>query len=176
MGVLVPALLGAAFLGYSEVTIAGSVPIQPRRDYSTLDVCQFIPGDIVARALGGKLSGTRGMKDKAFSRCSYTIVSPGSDKLSGYVIWVQPTEDFAELKKYIESPTTALTGLGDGAYMFQDNGDKRFKDQRAQEGRPDVPGHGGFGGVCAQGRRGRLHPPLEEGALIQGTVGYFPLK
>jgi hypothetical protein len=38
---------------------------------------------------------------------------------------VQPAEDFAELKKYIESPTTALTG--DGAYRFQDNGDKRFK-------------------------------------------------
>jgi hypothetical protein len=125
--VLVPAVLGAAFLGYSGVTIAGSVPIQARRDYSTLDVCQLIPGDVVARALGGKLSGTRGMKDKAFSRCSYTVVPPGSDKQSGYVIWVQPVEDFAALKKYIESPITALTGLGDGAYMFQDNGDKRFK-------------------------------------------------
>jgi hypothetical protein len=84
VGVLVPALLGAAFLGYSGATIAGSVPMQPRRDYSTLDVCQFLPGDVIARALGGKLSGTRGMKDKAFSRCTYTIVPPGSDKLSGY--------------------------------------------------------------------------------------------
>ena len=31
--VLVPALLGAAFLGYSGATIAGSVPMQPRRDW-----------------------------------------------------------------------------------------------------------------------------------------------
>jgi hypothetical protein len=40
---------------------------------------------------------------------------------------MQPPEDFEELKKSIEEPRTTLTGLGDGAYMFHDKGDGRFK-------------------------------------------------
>ncbi len=45
----------------------------------------------------------------------------------GYVVYLQPAEDFEGLKKYIEDPITPIAGLGDGAYMFHDTGDGRFK-------------------------------------------------
>ena len=40
---------------------------------------------------------------------------------------MQPETNFEELKKYTESPLTPVAGLGDGAYIFQDKGDGRFK-------------------------------------------------
>jgi hypothetical protein len=99
----------------------------PRRDYETFNVCQAVPGETIARALGGKLVQTRPFYDKSFSRCTYFVVPPGKDAQLGYVVWVQPPEDFEELKKHMEEPRTALKGLGDGAYMFRDKGDGRFK-------------------------------------------------
>jgi hypothetical protein len=98
-----------------------------RRDYTTLNVCQLVPGETIARALGGKLSDQRPANDKTFSRCTYLIVPPGSSKPAGYVVWVQPATDFQELKKVIDEPLTSVTGLGDDAYMFRDSGDGRFK-------------------------------------------------
>jgi len=99
----------------------------PRRDYETFNVCQAVPGETIARALGGKLVQTRPFYDKSFSRCTYFVVPPGKDAQLGYAVWVSPPEDFEELKKHIEEPRTALTGLGDGAYMYRDKGDNRFK-------------------------------------------------
>jgi hypothetical protein len=99
----------------------------PRRDYTTLNVCQLVPGESVARALGGKLSDQRPFYDKTFSRCTYLIVPPGSSKPLGYVVWVQPAADFQDLKQVIDEPLTSVSGLGDDAYMFRDAGDGRFK-------------------------------------------------
>jgi hypothetical protein len=119
-------VVAAAFLAASDQE-PGRPAGAPRRDYATFNVCQAVPGDTIARALGGRLVQTRPSYDKSFSRCTYFIVPPGKDTQLGYVVWVQPPEDFEELKKHIEEPRTALTGLGDGAYMFRDKGDDRFK-------------------------------------------------
>lgn len=100
---------------------------QPRRDYQTFNVCQAVPGDTIARAVGGKLADARPVFDKSVSRCRYTVDLPGAGKQAGYIVWIQPPEDFEDLKKYIEEPRTTLTGLGDGAYLFHDKGDGRFK-------------------------------------------------
>lgn len=105
---------------------AESSALQPRRDYTTLDVCQLVPADRIARALGGTVSQARPTFDKAFSRCTY-LLQLDSGKPMGYVVWVQPAEDFEELKKHIDEPLTTVNGLGDAAYMFQDKGDGRFK-------------------------------------------------
>jgi hypothetical protein len=100
---------------------------QQPRDYQTFDVCQAVPGETIARALGGKLVQARPFHDKSFGRCTYFVIPQGADKQLGYAVWMSPPQDFEELKKHIEEPRTTLTGLGDGAYMFQDKGDGRFK-------------------------------------------------
>jgi hypothetical protein len=104
-----------------------SAAAQPRRDYAKLNVCEAVPGEIIAHAVGGKLTTVRGTTDKSFSRCRYTVAMPGTDKPSGYLVWISPPEDFEDLKKSIEEPRTTVTGLGDGAYIYRDKGDGRFK-------------------------------------------------
>jgi hypothetical protein len=95
------------------------------RDYTKLNVCEFIPGDAIARAVGAKLTQSRPTFDKNWSRCAYYVT--GADgKPNGYVVWIQSAEDFEELKKYIDKPITPVSGLGDAAYVFQDD-DRRFK-------------------------------------------------
>ena len=74
---------------------------------------------------GAKLNRSRPTFDKNWSSCAY-YVTDASGKPNGYVVWIQPVEDFEELKKYIDKPITPVAGLGDGAYMYQDD-DRRFK-------------------------------------------------
>jgi hypothetical protein len=114
------------FLIAAVATIAASVTSarQPR-DYTTFNVCELIPGEAIARAVGAKLTQSRPTFDQNWSRCTY-LVTDASGKPNGYVVWIQPAEDFEELKKYIEKPLTPVSGLGDGAYTFQDD-DRRFK-------------------------------------------------
>jgi hypothetical protein len=40
---------------------------------------------------------------------------------------MQQPEDFEDLKKFISDAITAVTGLGNGAYLFRDKSDGRFK-------------------------------------------------
>ena len=73
------------------------------RDYTTFDVCELIPGDAIARSVGAKLTQSRPTFDKDWSRCAY-YVTDANGKPSGYVVWIQPADDFEELKKHIEKP------------------------------------------------------------------------
>jgi hypothetical protein len=118
---------GTALLAALLHPLDRSAGPQAGRDFATLNVCQIVSGEALARALGGKLADTRAGHTASSSRCVYFISAPPSDKRSGYIVWLQPPADFEALKKYIEEPITTLTGLGDGAYMFRDKGDGRFK-------------------------------------------------
>ena len=103
---------------------------QARRDLKVLDVCRLVPGDAVAKAVGGALAEARPFfdKDGTLARCTYVVTLPGSgDTRQAYVIWIYPPADFEELKAFTEGKMTAVPGLGDGAYSFQDPGDGRFK-------------------------------------------------
>lgn len=120
-------LMTSGFLVLASQAPGRSAGPQQRRDYETFNVCQAMPGETIARAVGGKLAEARPFGDKSFSRCTYFVVLPATGQRLGYVVWMQPPEDFEELKKSIEEPRTTLTGLGDGAYMFHDKGDGRFK-------------------------------------------------
>ena len=95
------------------------------RDYTKFNVCEVIPGEAIARAVGAKLNQTRPTFDRNWSRCAY-LVTDASGKPDGFVVWIQPAADFEELKKYIDKPMTPVSGLGDAAYIFQDD-DRRFK-------------------------------------------------
>ena len=107
---------------------AFAVPVmfaRQTRDYTKLNVCEFIPGDAIARSVGATLTQSRPTFDKNWSRCAYYVID-ANGKPSGYVVWIQPAEDFEELKKHIERPITPVSGLGDAASVFQDD-DRRFK-------------------------------------------------
>lgn len=127
MATSIGALMVCVLLAVASQAPGRSAGPPQRRDYETFNVCQAMPGETIARALGGKLAEARPFGDKAFSRCTYFVVLAATGQRLGYVVWMQPPEDFEELKKSIEEPRTTLTGLGDAAYMFQDKGDGRFK-------------------------------------------------
>jgi hypothetical protein len=120
-------LLAAAIAHAARDAPSRTTVDQVRRDYMKVNVCDLVPGDAIARALGGKLVQVRSTPDTTTSRCTYFIIPGGASSQLGYVLWLQAAEDFEGLKKYIEEPLTPLSGLGDGAYMFQDKGDGRFK-------------------------------------------------
>lgn len=123
--------MGCVALVLGSVLCAGAVGVQAQRDLKTIDVCKTVPGDAVAAALGGKLAEARPSSPKAGSlpRCTYLVDVPGAGKpdRKGYVIWVYPPADFVELRRFTEGRITDIPGLGDGAYLFQDSSDGRFK-------------------------------------------------
>ncbi|MCB1906667.1 MAG: hypothetical protein KDH15_04800 [Rhodocyclaceae bacterium] len=98
----------------------------PPRDYDHFDVCKAVPGEVFEKALGATLTEVRPFFDKSFARCVY-LLKPTAGGVTGYALWIQPAEDFAELRKYIDDPVTAVDGLGDNAYLFRDSGDGRYK-------------------------------------------------
>ena len=125
---LLPLLLAGLVAGVSASgSSSPNEGAQGKRDYATLDVCQMIPGTVVAQALGATLSSTRPFMDKTLSRCTYFVTPAGGAKPLGYAVWVQTASYFEDLKPHIDSPITPIAGLGDGAYTFQDKGDGRFK-------------------------------------------------
>jgi hypothetical protein len=116
----------AGFMIAAVAAVGGPVMFarQPR-DYTKFNVCELIPGEAIARAVGARLTQSRPTFDENWSRCTY-LVTDASGKPNGYVVWIQPAEDFEELKKYNDKPLSPVSGLGDAAYMFQDD-DRRFK-------------------------------------------------
>jgi hypothetical protein len=104
-----------------------AVHAQGRRDYTKYNVCDAVPGDAIARALGAKLVSTRPTFDKNWSRCAYFVSPAGSDQQRGYVVWLSPVDDFESIKPIIEEKISPVAGIGDGAFIFQDKGDGRFK-------------------------------------------------
>jgi hypothetical protein len=118
---------GEASPKHSGGGASASVLAQAPRDYATYNVCEAVPGDAIARAVGGKLVTTRPTFDKNWSRCLYMVTTPGSDRQRGYVVWLGPAADFEDMKPHIEEPITPVSGLGDGAYIYRDKGDGRFK-------------------------------------------------
>lgn len=124
-------VLGALLFGGQSIS-ALSADHQARasqtpRDWMTFNVCQLVPGDAVARAVAAKLNEARPFYDKTFSRCTYLVTLTATNKPAGYAVWMSPESDFEELKQHTQSTLTPVTGLGDGAHIFQDKGDGRFK-------------------------------------------------
>lgn len=99
----------------------------PARDYTRFNVCEAVPGEVFEKALGAALTAVRPFFDKNFARCVYLLRPGAGGEVAGYALWIQPPEDFAALRKYIDDPVSAVSGLGDDAYSFHDSGDGRFK-------------------------------------------------
>ena len=115
----------AGFLIVAVTAFAVAASARQTRDYTKFNVCAFVPGDAIARAVGAKLNETRPTFSKNWSRCAY-LVTDGNGKPNGYVVWLQPAGDFEELRGIIEQAKTPVSGLGEAAFIFQDE-DRRFK-------------------------------------------------
>ncbi len=119
--ILIP--IAAAALASAPVQVGAQAP----RDYTRYNVCEAVPGDAIARAFGAKLVAARPTFDKKWSRCVYLVTNAGPERQRGYTVWLSPPADFEDMKPYIEEKITPLPGLGDGAYIYRDKGDGRFK-------------------------------------------------
>jgi hypothetical protein len=115
--------IAAAACAYVFVDVHAQTP----RDYTKYNVCEAVPGDAIARAFSARLVSTRPTFDKKWSRCMYLLTSAEGSQPRGYVVWLSPAADFEEMKQYIEEKVAPVAGLGDGAYLFRDKGDGRFK-------------------------------------------------
>ena len=109
---------------------SASVQVRPQTppDYTKYNVCEVVPADAIRRAVaGGALVAARPTFDKKWSRCAYAFTTAVPNKNQLYTVWLSPTADFEEMKPYIDEKITAVAGLGDAAYIYQDRGDGRFK-------------------------------------------------
>jgi hypothetical protein len=99
------------------------------RNLGVVNVCELVPGDTVARAVGGTLAGARPVAAKGSApRCVYQVVPPGApDARTAFVIWLYPPDDFESLRRSTEGTISDVPGVADGAYAFKDPGDGRFK-------------------------------------------------
>ncbi len=108
------------------------------RDLARTDVCQLVPGEVVARALGMKLADAQSFVDPGgkFTRCTYLVVPivGASDLRKGYSIWLQPVSDFESLKASSAGRISPVPDLADAAYIFKDPGDGRVKLRSLKKG------------------------------------------
>jgi hypothetical protein len=111
--------------------LSAGVATPQGRNLSGVNVCQMVPGEAVAKAVGGTLAEARPIvaKDSTLPRCVYQVVVPqgAATARRAYVIWAYPPGDFQSLRRYTEGKVSDVPGLGDGAYAFKDPGDGRFK-------------------------------------------------
>jgi len=119
--VIVGLVLGAAG--------AGAATAETISDPTKIDVCQRVPGEDVAAALGMSLKSTRSMTTDSSARCLYLLAPPGKpdESASGAVLWLYKAEDYDALAQYTEGKIEPVSGLGDAAMRFQDPGDGLFK-------------------------------------------------
>lgn len=115
--------IAAAALASASVQVRA----QALRDYTKYNVCEAVPGDAIARAFDAKLVAARPTFDRKWSRCVYLVKNAGPGQQRGFTVWLSPAADFEDMKPYIEEKITPVAGLGDGAYMYHDKGDGRFK-------------------------------------------------
>lgn len=88
---------------------------------------KLVLGQVIAQELDGCLGKAGPLADKNWSRCTCFVALPGSEAPKAYVLWLQPAEDFEELKAYIEEPIVPMAKLGDAAYGSQDRGDGPYQ-------------------------------------------------
>jgi hypothetical protein len=102
---------------------------QAIRDPATVDVCNQVPGDDVAKLFGKELKEARPITSKGeFSRCVYILSNPGSkDPAAGFTLWLYTAENYQELLEYTEGIVEKPKDLGDDAVLFVDSGDGRSK-------------------------------------------------
>ncbi len=86
-------------------------------DLATVDVCERIPGKQVAEAVGGQSAEVLSFRGSGqqLPRCRYAV--SGGAQRQVYVLWLLPPAEFDALRLQQQNPVTAVSNLGDGAYV-----------------------------------------------------------
>jgi hypothetical protein len=130
------ALVGAGVVGAGAAArnALAAAPWDP----ASVNVCQSIPGEEVAKALGKRLKEAHPFSTKArLSRCTYLLSSPGAPEgpTEGFALWLYGPDEYDALARFTEGPATDVTGIGDKAILFRDPGDGRYKLRAVRRGR-----------------------------------------
>jgi hypothetical protein len=130
-------VLAAAAGVLGSLLAAAAARAQAISDPTKVDVCQRVPGQDVAAALGKGLKGVRSTTTEDTSRCVYLLALPGKPDapVPGVVLWLYKAEDYDELAKYTEAKAEKVQGLGDEAMRFRDPGDGLHKLRVVKRGR-----------------------------------------
>ena len=139
--------------------------IQKPRDWTTVNVCQIVPGEAVARAVAGTLIETRPFQDKVISRCTYLITLKATGKPAGYIVRMQPETNFEELKKYTDVTPHSGRGPWRRRVHLSGQGRRPLQTPRPEARGFDVRSDGRFGRIGAKGRRRRRGATLEENVI-----------
>lgn len=116
-------------------TAGGSAP---PASFESVNACERVPGEAVAKGLAGRLLETRpiNIKDFAPARCIYTVEIGGTRR--ALVLWLNPANDFEGLRKAADSPVKPVAGVGDAAYSTFDKDSKRYWLRAVKRGKVTV--------------------------------------
>ncbi len=107
---------GAPPLAQNRPAAAAQAP--RGRDLQKVDVCQLLPGAVVAKTFGGTLRNASGSSNAVAADCTYSVQMRTPKT---FIVYLYPPDHFAMLKEMSEK-STPVTGLGDGAFVEQDSG------------------------------------------------------
>jgi hypothetical protein len=121
---------GAAFLAFGLSTDAvgfeSRAQTGPPASFESVNVCESVAGETLAKSVSGRLLDARAVNVKNFqsARCLYGVEIGGTRRT--FVLWYNPADDFDGLRKVAEPPVQPVAGIGDQAYTTFDKDSKRY--------------------------------------------------
>ena len=114
------------------VALGGSVPgsaqtaATPPASFETVNACERVTGEAVAKALAGKLLDARPVNVKGFvaARCVYRVEIGGAPH--PFVLWLNPPTDYDGLRKAASGSVKTIAGIGAAAHLTFDEETKRY--------------------------------------------------
>lgn len=96
-------------------------------DLSKVDVCEWLPAELVATTVGATVSKPARRSDYGTTQgCEYELDPAGADTYEYGVVWLNPASAFGDPQEALataeglgqEATTEPLSGLGDRAYVI----------------------------------------------------------
>jgi hypothetical protein len=141
-GVVGLVMCGVAFGG--PVPGSAQTPAAvPPASFETVNVCERVTGESVAKAVAGKLLDVRPINVKGFvaARCIYRVEIDGAPH--PFVLWLNPASDYEGLRKAASGPIKTVTGIGAAAHLTLDEGTKRYTLTAVKPGQVTIQVTGG---------------------------------
>ena len=115
--------IGILLCVIAAIALFGPLSAKAHGQEKAADLCKIIPGDEVAKAIGGKI-----METKSFEgRCVYIVGFGQTDPPSrAFVIYQHDASDYEGLKDAMEGKIKPVKGIGDEAVVSFDSQSKRY--------------------------------------------------
>lgn len=98
----------------------------PSATFESVNVCERVSGELVAKAVSGRAIDARpvNLKNVTWARCVYGTEIDGARR--AFVLWLNPESDFEGLRKAAGKAAKSVSGVGDGAFVTFDDETKRY--------------------------------------------------